>query len=211
MRHRPAHPVVAHVFGYGSLLHPESLRRTLPEVDLTACVPARAVGFERCFDVAFPNDGSQVDKAYYDTDGARPPRVLLCNLRPRRGARANGVCIPVSTDGLAALRARERRYAPRPVAVEPYPGWPAPEGEVLAFLGRAEFTRPDDVSRGLLSARYRGVVVAGAQHWDRRVRGFGADFRATTHLPEPEQVRPLQRVDLGASAARVDRPEPSER
>ncbi|WP_277050028.1 gamma-glutamylcyclotransferase family protein [Ruania albidiflava] len=194
-----------YVFGYGSLLHPESLRRTLSEMDLDACIPARAAGLVRCFDVAFPNDGSQQDKAYYDTDGSRPPRVLLANLRPQTGVSANGVCLPVDADGLDALRARERRYAPRQIAVEPYPGWPAPEGVVLAFLGQAEFTRPDDVSRGLLSSRYRDLVVTGAQHWEGQVRGFGADFHASTHLPPAEQIHTLQRVDLGAD--RVIRPD----
>ena len=196
---------IRYVFGYGSLLHPDSLRRTLPEVDLAACVPARAAGLLRCFDVAFPNDGSQQDKAYYDADGSRPARVLLCNLRPSPAAHVNGVCIPVDAAGLDALRVRERRYAPQPIAVEPYPGWPHPEGEVLAFLGRAEFTRPDDVSRGLLSSRYRDVLVAGAQHWDGHVRSFGADFRESTRFPPAERIRPLQRVDLGAD--RVDRPD----
>ena len=191
-----------YVFGYGSLLHPGSLRRTLPEVDLDACIPARAADLLRCFDVAFPNDGSQQDKAYYDTDGSRPSRVLLCNLRPSPTARVNGVCIPVAADDLDALCDRERRYAPQQIAVEPYPGWPHPEAEVLAFLGRAEFTRPDDVSRGLLSSRYRDLVATGAQHWDRQVRGFGADFHASTHLPSAEQIHPLQRVDLATDADR---------
>src|SRR5690625_2010343 len=79
---------------------------------------------------------SQADKAYYDTDGSRPTRVLVCNLRPSPAAQVNGVCIPVDAAGLDALRARERRYAPQQIAVEPYPGWPHPECEVLAFLGR---------------------------------------------------------------------------
>ncbi|WP_157612459.1 gamma-glutamylcyclotransferase family protein [Ruania albidiflava] len=208
---RARRPVVAYVFGYGSLLHPDSLRRTLPEVDLDACIPARAAGLLRCFDVAFPNDGSQQDKAYYDTGGSRPSRVLLCNLRPSPTARVNGVCIPVDADDLDALRARERRYAPQQIAVEPYPGWPHPEAEVLAFLGRAEFTRPDDVSRGLLSSRYREVVVTGAQHWEGQVRSFGADFRESTGFPPAEQIHPLQRVDLATDADRVARPDHHER
>lgn len=129
-----------YVFGYGSLLHPDSLRRTLPAVDLAGC-------------------------------------------------------IPVAEEGLDALRARERRYAPRPIAVEPYPPWPVPGAPVLAFLGREEFTQPDDVARGLLSAAYRDVVVTGAHRWDQQVPGFAADFHASTDLPGADRVRVLHRQD----------------
>src|SRR5699024_11226874 len=95
-----------YVFGYGSLLHPDSLRRTLPEVDLDACIPAQAADLLRCFDVAFPNDRSQQDKAYYDTDGSRPSRVLLANLRPSPTAPANGAGAPVDADALDAAGER---------------------------------------------------------------------------------------------------------
>src|SRR5699024_11916290 len=141
----------------------------------------------------------------------RPPRVLLPTPRPSPPARAHGVCIPVDADDLDAPRDRERRYAPQQIAVEPYPGRPHPEAEVLAFLGRAEFTQPDDVSRGLLSSRYREVVVTGAQHWEGQVRGFGADFHAGTRFPPAEQIHALQRVDLATDADRVARPVDRER
>lgn len=74
-------PDQVYVFGYGSLLEPASLHRTVPAVSLHSCLPATAEGYLRAFDVAFPNDGTQVDKAYYAPDGTRPARVLLANLR----------------------------------------------------------------------------------------------------------------------------------
>jgi hypothetical protein len=55
-------------------MDPESLSRTLPEVDLAACVPAMCRDYLRSFSVAFPNDGSETDKAYFDPRGG-----------PRRG------------------------------------------------------------------------------------------------------------------------------
>ncbi|WP_147917014.1 gamma-glutamylcyclotransferase [Ruania zhangjianzhongii] len=188
------------VFGYGSLLEPRSLHRTLPEIDLQECIPATAGGLVRCFDVAFPNDGSQADKAYYAADGHRPPRILLCNLRPDTGRRANGVCIPVGPRELAALRDRERRYTPTDITelVVAYAGHRAPAGRVLAFLGRTEFTRAEDAARGVLSAAYRDTILAGAAYWDQRVPGFAADFHAGTHLPAPDRVQPVRQVDLRA-------------
>lgn len=189
------------VFGYGSLLEPRSLHRTLPEIDLADCVPAIAEGLVRCFGVAFPNDGSQADKAYYAADGHRPPRILLCNLRPDPGRRANGICIPVRPAELAALRDRERRYWATDVTevVAPYSGHPAPVGRILAFLGRTEFTEAEDVAQGVLSAAYRDTILAGATYWQQRVAGFAADFHTSTDLPAQHRIQPVRRVDLGVS------------
>lgn len=188
-----------YVFGYGSLLDPHSLRRTLPEIDPGDCIPAKAGGMIRCFDVAFPNDGSQQDKAYYAADGHRPPRILLCNLRPAPGRSANGICIPVGPRELAAVRDRERRYTATDVTdlITAHPGRAAPAGQVLAFLGRAEFSRSADAAHGVLSAAYRDTVLAGASYWDRQVSGFAAEFEAGTQLPSADRVQPLRRVDLG--------------
>ena len=189
------------VFGYGSLLDPRSLQRTVPEVDPQHCIPAAAEGLVRCFDVAFPNDGSQSDKAYYAADGRRPPRILLGNLRPGAGRSANGVCIPVGPGELAALRDRERRYTTTDIThlVAPYSPHPAPAGRVLAFLGRTEFTDAADVARGVLSAEYWDTILAGAAYWDQRVPSFAADFHAGTCAPAPERVERLRRVDLRGS------------
>lgn len=125
-----------YVFAYGSLMDPASLRRTLPRVALGGCRPARCVGYQRSFSVAFPNDGSQGDKAYLDATGRRPPVVLFCDLQPLDGpgrddragvlcsaeavdpgtefgsdvGAVDGVCVPVDAQALDALRRRERRY-----------------------------------------------------------------------------------------------------
>ena len=187
-----------YVFGYGSLLEPRSLQNTLPQIDPRRCIPATAAGLVRCFDVAFPNDGSQVDKAYYAADGHRPPRILLCNLRPDADREANGICIPVGPAELAALGERERRYSATDVTerVTAAPGWDAPAGRVLAFLGKTEFTGAEDVTRGVLPAAYRDTILAGATYWDQQVTGFAKSFHTSTHLPPASRIQQLRRVDL---------------
>src|SRR5690625_3001726 len=80
-----------HVFVYGPLLNPASLRAALPEVDLGACRPARLAGHVRCFDLESPNDGSHPDASYTHPGGAPPSHLLLCNLRPSRDYAVNGV------------------------------------------------------------------------------------------------------------------------
>lgn len=197
-----------YVFGYGSLMEPQSLHRSAPTVDMQACIPATAQGFQRVFDVAFPNDGSQADKAYYAPDGSRPARVLLGNIRARtepgaapseaRPASVNGICIPVSAADLEAIRRRERRYDETDITglILPYSGWDTPPARVLAFLGSARYTRAEDVTRGLVSRAYLETIEAGVAYWEQRAPGFARDYRNSTTHPPAGAVVTLRRVDL---------------
>lgn len=186
-----------YVFAYGSLMDPDSLARTLPEVSVADCVPAVCQEHVRTFGVAFPNDGSQPDKAYVDGEGRRPEMVLMCELRGAAGAWVNGVCVPVGTRELAALEHRERRYRLTDLTgfVAPYPGAGVITGPVVAFVGRAEFTSTRAVARGFVSMGYLRTVQAGAAYWDRAIPGFEGDFVATTRMPSARQIRPLTRID----------------
>jgi hypothetical protein len=191
---------MAVVFVYGSLLNPGSLLRTVPNVDLDACQPARLPGWLRCFDLAFPNDGSQPDKAFLDAQGDRPPFVLLANLRRgTTGSAVNGLLVEVSGAGLERLRRRERRYRLRRIPGTPqrYDGTGPVLGTVLTARGRAEFQGPEAVAAGVVPRSYVDDILAGAEHWSARTRGFAADFYDSTELPQPERIVDLQRVDLG--------------
>jgi cation transport regulator ChaC len=184
---------MAYVFAYGSLLSPASLRGTLPDVQLEACVPARCAGFTRAFDVAFPNDGSQPDKAYFDQRGRRPPFVLFADLAEEEDVVVNGVCVPVSDTDLHQLRDRELRYRLCNVSesVVDYAG-SGLRAEVLTFLGRPEFRTGDHVTDAVAPHSYVSTMVSGAAFWDRRAPGFHEDFLASTRAAP---VAPLTRVD----------------
>lgn len=188
-----------YVFGYGSLLNARSLCSTLPDVGVGDCVPAHLRGFVRTFDVAFPNDGSQPDKAFVDAGGARPPVVLFANLS-RAGSEAlvNGVLIPVRPTGLAALRRRELRYEAVDVtrAVRPEAAGGA-RAQVVAFVGRPQFTQPQAARRGVVPSDYLATIAAGVGRWERQAPGFRADFEASTRLPDPRVVVALRRVEGG--------------
>jgi len=193
-------PVMVLVFAYGSLLQPGSLASTVPDVDLDACRPARLHGWLRCFDVAFPNDGSQPDKAFLDPDGHRPPWVLLANLRRGGvGSAVSGLLVEVSVASLERLRRRERRYrlCPVPGALEPYDDSGAIAGEVLTARGRAEFQAEEAVAAGVVARSYVEGILAGAEHWSQRAPGFAADVRASTVFPTSGQIADLKRVDRG--------------
>ena len=67
---------------------------------------------------------------------------------------------------LLRLADRELRYRLEDIStrVEPYPGFESElEGEihVAAFVGRPEYTRPEDVERGVIHREYQEIVERG--------------------------------------------------
>lgn len=186
-----------HVFAYGSLLNPGSLRATLPHLRLEACRPARLPGYVRCFDVAFPNDGSQPDKRYEFPDGSMPPGVLLGNIRPSEHYAVSGVCIPIDDGDLDLLKDRERRYDPVDITgrVLTYPGGAALTGRVLTFVGKAEFAATH-LPGAAASRSYLDVIIAGAKHWDTVAPEFYHLTMGCTEFPTPGRIADLDRINL---------------
>lgn len=184
------------VFAYGSLMAPESLRRTLPGVAPPTCIPARCDGYVRTFSVAFPNEGSQRDKMYLDAAGVRPPVVLFCDMPEDAGRWVNGVCVPIDEAGLAALDQRELRYTRHTVSAKVTScGSAAIRGPVVAYIGAAPFTSPADIERGVVHHEYLQQIDEGARFWDRTYPGFYADFLASTILPPASRIIELRRID----------------
>lgn len=189
--------MATHLFAYGSLLHPGSVRRTLPHGAPGEGVGAHLSGYARTYSVAFPNDGSQSDKSYVDAAGNRPPFVLFANLVARGDTlRTNGVLLPLSEGDLDLLVIRERRYELVDVTTRVCPVDPsfAPPARVVTFIGSREFTSPAHVARGVLSREYLRTIHAGVQHWNRLHSGFAADYRRSTLTLAGARVVDLVRV-----------------
>jgi len=186
-----------HVFAYGSLLNPGSLRATLPHLRIEACRPARLPGYVRCFDVAFPNEGSQPDKRYEFPDGSRPPGVLLGNIRPSQHYAVSGVCIPIDDGDLDLLKDRERRYDPVDITgcVLTYPSGSALTGRVLAFVGKPKFAAAR-FPGAVVSRAYLDVIIAGAKHWDSVAPEFYHLTMGCTEFPPPGSIADLERINL---------------
>ncbi len=193
-----------HAFAYGSLLDPTSLSSTLPGVDLGELEPAWLRGFSRNFGVAFPNDGSQGDKAYLDEAGRRPPFVLFANVVAGAGdaSQVNGVLVPMGDGELERLRQRELRYGLVDVtdAVRFRSALPThSQGRVGVFVGRPAFTRPEDVARGVVAAAYRRRIERGVAFWEARWPGFLRGYSDSTDSDPTLAVVELRRVDSGAN------------
>ncbi len=187
-----------YVFAYGSLLSPSSLARTLPRTRLADVVAARLTGFVRIFDVRFPNDGSQRDKAYFDEHGERPSHVLFANVAASSACEAvNGVLVPMVPGDLELVVSRERRYQLLDVTdwVRPFDASEDLSGTVGTFVGRHEFTRPADAARGVLSREYVDAVAEGVRFWSGRYAGFDQEYRASTRLPMGVPILDLTRVE----------------
>jgi hypothetical protein len=222
-----------HVFAYGSLLDPESLSRTLPDVDPRTAIPAHLHGYRRSFTVAFPNDGSQADKSYFDEYGRRPEFVLFADIEPTdhlavspaaRGtvgsaattdpaavapvaaSPVNGVLVPMAAAQLDLLVDRERRYCLIDVthAITAWPGVTRPTGRVGAFVGHPRYTSRVDVERGVVSGEYLATIDAGVAFWESSHPGFVGGYFSSTLLPPVARIASLRRVDARPAAATRD-------
>jgi hypothetical protein len=176
----------AYVFGYASLVALED----------AGALPGRLCGFRRCWGVAMDNwEGGGEAKHWLDREGGGRPhiRVAYLDLREEEGSAVNGLALPVDSDRLAELDAREVNY--RRIEVT----------NAFELLGprvpRAEALRVFTYV-GLDAARERcrqgaaeGNVFASSDYSGSVRRAFGqlgadalAEFERTTDpLPFPER------------------------
>ncbi len=195
------------VFGYASLLDLTSLARTIPDLSEGACIPSVAKGHLRRWSVAFPNNGSQADKSYFDKDGERPSFVLFVNLERRQGevgmkecVGANGILIPVAEDTIQRIAGRELRYRLVDItsSIAFYPEFVDRTGgpfQVFTSAALPKFTRAQDIKRGVISREYKDTIEAGVRHWEQRVPGFLRDYQRSTVQDPGVEVHDLTRVD----------------
>ena len=90
------------IIGYGSLMHPDSLKRTVPDIAMGQTKPVRVVGYRRLFNLA------SVRAWKKDCTGQQAAAVL--NAEADLGSEFGGVAFPVGESGLSALDQREYIY-----------------------------------------------------------------------------------------------------
>ena len=96
------------LFGYGSLLSPESLERTLGRRYTGPFAVTGLRGWRRTWDIAMPDTRFH----FQDTDGAWvvPERILYLNVQPDDSCSINGVIFVVNENELADYDRREWIY-----------------------------------------------------------------------------------------------------
>ncbi len=157
-----------YLFGYGSLISPESVARTLGrEPDVARHKPVWLNGYERGWTVH--------DMVRSGPENVVRPTAFL-NIAPHAGRRCNGIAVPVKTTDLDGFDRRERCYARVDVSACVTPPLDQP---VFAYVGRGPWTTMPEETVAL--AKYLEVVESGLGRWGD---GFAADYEAST-LPQP--------------------------
>jgi len=155
-----------YVFGYGSLINPLSVNRTLgraePPTDLR---PAALAGFQRCWQLLVHRRFTD------DPPGVLTPCIVLDIVR-REGGAMNGVLVPISRAELALLDVREAKYDRVDVTDRITP---APDRKVYTYIGKAKHTRPP--ADAVIAGVYMKIITDAYPIWGE---DFAERFEATT-------------------------------
>ena len=185
------------IFGYGSLVVPRDIERTLQrEIDLDLeFAPAELRGYRRVWNAGMDNrHGDLTDKFYLLPDGLRPDyAIIFLGLAPSASSAVNGVVFRVSRAELASFDRRERRYervecTDDVIAELPMPGrvhvyLPTTTAQEIAVAGR-------ESGRAAIAESYRRMVEEG--FLELGPEAHAQFLRSTSGAPDP--VEPLSVV-----------------
>jgi hypothetical protein len=201
------------VFGYGSLVVPRDIERTLQrEIDLDVdFAPAELRGHRRLWNAGMDNHhDDHTDKHYLLPDGIRPGyAIIFLGLAPSASSAVNGVVFRVSPAELASFDRRERRYervectadvtAELPVSGRVYTYLPTTTAQEVAAVGRAS-------GRAAIPEAYHRMVENG--FLELGAEAHARFLRTTTDTADP--VEPLSVVRPSTSQAKIETVEPSQ-
>ena len=111
---------MAWVLGYGSLLHPDSLRRTLPQVSPAQIRPVQVAGARRIFNLVSPGWARLAG-------GIQGEKVAALNAVPAKDCRMNAVAFWLGEEEVEPLDRREFCYYK--VLDVPFVEWAAGDGQ----------------------------------------------------------------------------------
>ncbi len=153
------------IFGYGSLLNPNSIEQTMSEpFDRSRLELAWLNGYRR--------DWMVWDEVEFEYDPPRQVPLAYLALTPDPGARCNGVLFPVSFAELEAFDSRERNYRRVDVTGNLEA---SVKGAVYTYVGRAEYGEFPDGIR--ISQRYANILEEALSMWGQE---FREDYDAST-------------------------------
>ena len=165
------------VFGYGSLVAPESVAATLDRPPRPAQL-ARLAGWRRNWTLVRDNLASE--KTFARKDGSLPRFCLGLNLEPDADAPApNGALIEVSEAELDRLDIREIRYS-RVDVTDSIDGAAHGFDTVIAYVAKPENHAPEPPPDAVIIATYPRTIEAAFASVGREA--FEA-YRATTAPP----------------------------
>jgi cation transport regulator ChaC len=168
------------LFGYGSLVLPESASMTLGR-EVGVMRPARLSGWKRRFSQG--RDNLTCEKTFECADARRPEWILGLNLEEGEdeAGPVNGVVIELSEAELDRLDIREIRYD-RVEVNDLVEGSGLPE-RIVAYTAKEAHFAPDPPEDAVILATYAAAVEQG---FSQLGSGELEHYRATT-LPYPAE------------------------
>lgn len=153
-----------YLFGYGSLMCPDSVARTLGrKVDTDQLTPVWLNGHQRAWSVH--------DMARFDEEDNPRPTAFL-NISPHAGRRCNGIAIPISVEDLDGFDQRERSYRRVDVSALITPPLDRP---IHTYVGCEPWTKMPE--HAVVAAKYENLVESAISRWGP---AFAADYQAST-------------------------------
>jgi cation transport regulator ChaC len=154
------------VFGYGSLINPRSIQRTVSrEVSRDELRPAILRDFVRKWDLV------EWIKFVDDPSGSIVPAVFL-DVARQAGRQMNGILLALTEEELVKMDGREKNYDRVDLShlIEPQVA-----GDVFTYVGKEIHTRP--VVGACIPQDYEALVFAGVRDWGP---AFEAQFLQST-------------------------------
>lgn len=154
-----------YIFGYGSLINPQSIAKTLQEsADVSMNEPSVLRNFERSW--------SLEERVFVEGKKREELMMVFLNIKARQGHSCNGVIFPVSRENLFAFDKRERRYSRLDVSrlVSPKKDLP-----VYTYVGKDAYIDPP--ASAFVSELYEEIVECGLEYWGE---AFRMEYHTTT-------------------------------
>lgn len=123
------------LIGYGSLLDPNSARRTIKDTPENGHPPVLAIGATRVFDYVMPPSMIEEHPEKFD-----PQKKAALNLRhsPENRSLFNGRILTVRIQDIEGLRNREKGYDLQPIVYIPWGEWTAEPKNAYVLVARQQ-------------------------------------------------------------------------
>lgn len=156
---------MCYIFGYGSLINPQSIAKTLQEhLEDSSVEPTVLRDYERSWSIE--------DQVFIEGDTRREITMVFLNIKASKGAKCNGVVFPVNEKQLLDFDKRERRYNRVDVGHLVNPRKDIP---VYTYVGKEPYITPPDTA--FVADIYEKIVEDGLA---LRGESFRSEYLATT-------------------------------
>ncbi len=166
-----------YIFGYGSLMLPSSIARTLGrEPSVAELTPARVDGYARSWSV-------WGEALAGSAESPQRVKLIFLNVAEQAGAWCNGVLLPVEEEHLPAFDLRENRYRRVDVRDAVTGAGDAAESHepVYVYVGHAAYRKPPPEAR--VASAYEHIIEQSFKIWGK---AFEEAYHASTephHYP----------------------------